>query len=497
MAWGFYGRRAELERLKTIFARGRWFFCKISGRRRIGKTALVQEAMKATGRRDVFYVQVPDSGPAGILSAVSDQMETFEIDRQRFPPPTNLKGFARFVSSMARAGYVVALDEFQYFHGRHIREFCSHLQAEVDKLSAEAATVRGGLVVLGSIHTEMKALLEDRNAPLYNRTTDDIELTHLDFSAIGEIFRAHSDFSPQRLLFFWTLFEGVPKFYRDCYEQGVLGKKRDEVLRAMFFDSSSPLRTEADNWFLREFRGRYDVVLKFIARHPGCNHAEIMAHVRESSPDRHGQVAGYIKILIERVRVIERRLPIFARPGTPKGKYYLADNFLRTWLAALAGPVSAINFRPVDDLVADADRRVADAEGHCFEDLVSELYEERSRRALPGFNLTSRIEGYWNAKDTEIDLVALDERAKRIRFGFCKREEDRVLSEIADGEAHIERFLQAFGKYRTWEREIVGLAPVLGPRTREKLAARAWLAEDVGDLMKGLLPDPYLIAGSG
>ena len=35
-AWKFCGRHVELEELTEIVARGRWFFVKISGRRRIG-----------------------------------------------------------------------------------------------------------------------------------------------------------------------------------------------------------------------------------------------------------------------------------------------------------------------------------------------------------------------------------------------------------------------------------------------------------------------------
>jgi uncharacterized protein len=41
--WGFYGRQQELEALESILRRGRWFFVKITGRRRIGKTSLVQK----------------------------------------------------------------------------------------------------------------------------------------------------------------------------------------------------------------------------------------------------------------------------------------------------------------------------------------------------------------------------------------------------------------------------------------------------------------------
>jgi hypothetical protein len=133
--------------------------------------------------------------------------------------------------------------------------------------------VTGGLLVLGSIHTEMQALLADKRAPLFNRTTDEIELSHLDIASLVAMLRHHTELTAPRLLSLWALFEGVPKFYRDCFEQGVLGAGRRELVRKMFFLSSSPLRSEADNWFLKELRGRYDLVLKHIARHEGCTHS--------------------------------------------------------------------------------------------------------------------------------------------------------------------------------------------------------------------------------
>ena len=74
---------------------------------------------------------------------------------------------------MAEAGYILILDEFQYFNRKGYEDFCSYMQASVDRLAAKADRVTGGLIVLGSIHTEMVALLEDRTAPLYNRVTDD------------------------------------------------------------------------------------------------------------------------------------------------------------------------------------------------------------------------------------------------------------------------------------------------------------------------------------
>ena len=43
--WQFYGRTTELDELSAILCRQRWFFAKITGRRRIGKATLIQQAV--------------------------------------------------------------------------------------------------------------------------------------------------------------------------------------------------------------------------------------------------------------------------------------------------------------------------------------------------------------------------------------------------------------------------------------------------------------------
>lgn len=100
MSWGFYGRSAELTRLRDILGRNPWFFVKVTGRRRIGKTSLIQQALH--GDRRVFYVQVPDSGPVGVLSAFADAMDTFEIPSAKFTRPSMLAELARSDGALAR-----------------------------------------------------------------------------------------------------------------------------------------------------------------------------------------------------------------------------------------------------------------------------------------------------------------------------------------------------------------------------------------------------------
>ena len=483
MNWQFYGRRDELSQLGCILDRGRWFFAKVTGRRRIGKTSLIHRVLATSGRNQVLYLQVPDSDAAGVLSAAAEFYAMFDIGE---PPPRTLSGLAESLAGLMRRGYVVAIDEFQYFNRQALFEFNSHLQFQIDNLARDAGDVTGGLIVLGSIHADMAALLEDRSAPLFNRLTDQIDLRHLDLASVLEILREHADDDPERLLLFWNLFEGVPKFYRDCFEQGMMKADRRLLIERMFFLSSSPLRTEADNWFLRELRGRYDTILKYVATHPGCSNAEIVAHFSQLGETQSSPVAAYVRILTERYGMIERLQPVFAPARARSGRYYVRDNFLRSWLAALATPTASVNFRPLPTLLDDADRRLHIAEGQGFERLVRSLYEERSRKGLGDFNLTSHVAGFWDRKGTEIDLVALDEGRQIVRFGTSKRNAERLPGDMTRFEQHIDRFLSQKKHLQEWTVQKVALAPRITPELRDALLRRGCLSEDLADLCRGL-----------
>ena len=193
-----------------------------------------------------------------------------------------------------------------------------------------------------------------------------------------------------------------------------------------------------------------------------------------------------MKVLSERYQLIEKKLPAFAAPRARRTRYYLADNFLRAWLAALAGPVAALNFRPVDQLVADADRRLHEVEGRAFEKLVGVLYEERSRKGVGDFPLTERVRGYWDRDDTEIDLVALNETAEVIRVGSCKRAAEELVRGVAVFDGHVRRFLEQFPPYARWRVERVSLAPRIPEAIRRALAGHGHLVQDLTDLISPL-----------
>lgn len=64
-SWSFYGREAEIAALSEILDARRFFFLRVSGRRRIGKTTLVLHTLRRSLRERIAYIQVPDADPAG------------------------------------------------------------------------------------------------------------------------------------------------------------------------------------------------------------------------------------------------------------------------------------------------------------------------------------------------------------------------------------------------------------------------------------------------
>ena len=83
-------------------------------------------------------------------------------------------------------------------------------------------------------------------------------------------------------------------------------------------------------------------------------------------------------------------------------------------------------------MALQADQRLMTAEGYGLERLVGKLYEERGCLGLGDFSLSARIQGWWDSRDTEIDLVALDEPSQRLRLGSCKRSEQALVKDLAN-----------------------------------------------------------------
>lgn len=495
--WSFYGRDRPLAELRKIVNKSRWFFCRISGRRRIGKTSLLKELAlgDAALSRRLLYLQVPDSDERDVAASFRRQ-----LDESEFPGASTLAPAVKDFASMAKAigtacrkGMVVVLDEFQYFTRAKMYSFNSLLQAEVDELRFDNLK-QGGLFVLGSLQSEMNALLEDKAAPLYGRITNRLDLDHWDFEDLLDVFSSQEVRSPSQWLTLWTFFEGVPKFYHDAYVQGLFQVPAplftEELLKVMFLSSSSPLSEEADTWFLRELRGKAVSVLHYLSEHPGCSHGDLVAALND--PSEPSALGSILLRLVNNYRMVDKLHPIFSESKSRNARYYIADNFLQAWLAVAKPAREAARLKPMDKAVLLAIPRLHGLEGFAFEKLIRKLHVECSQKGKGDFELTSLSLGYWNrvknsGQSIEIDLVALDETNKRIRFGSCKRSDSaHDGAALAKFERHVEGFLNAkeYKHLQTWKHEKVLFSPIFSEDSRYALQSKGFDCRDLNDFAK-------------
>ena len=501
--WEFYGRREELGSVLEQMRRDRWFFGAIHGRRRIGKTALVQQALSTlaadeANARPALLVQLPDSNAADLAAVFRNAVREAGLgsrldggDRIR-----NLPDVAAAVGALCAEGTIVALDEFQICHRGPLSALPSLLQGQVDRLQDRGRA--GGLIVLGSVQTEMEALLEDRKAPLFGRTTFRISLGPWDLRTIFEVCGKHGAVIPARCLTLWTLFGGIPKYWRHFAETDGLNAIPDwagwatELCARLFLRSDALLREEGEALMGRELRRTYLAIFRTLAERRVCSHAEL----KEALPDQ-TSLGPYLKTLTRDLRLIDRELPVFSHDSSRRARYVVADPFLCAWLAALQPACQAARISPVVEVASRLLPRLRVQEGHAFERMVRDATEEASQAGGSDFPLTDRVRGYWNRPRAvpgavEIDLVAWNEDDRRVRFGSCKRDPDRHdAGSLRAFRDHVDRFLSTGEgrRFRDWRREFTLFSPRFSEGRRTNLEAEGWICRDLDDFRRLLLED--------
>lgn len=474
--WSFYGRAEQVGQIDAILARGHWFMCSLQGRRRIGKSELLRHVLASKPGLRSIWCQLPDGQEAHAVAALKAALAVSEDANvaARAPAVTDFASFARVVADLCRDGFVVVLDEFQFLCRPALHPLASFLQEQVDRLRN---TLTGGLFVLGSLQTEMEAVLADRNAPLFGRRTHSIELTHWDFADLVQLYRAQGVESPSQWLTLWSLFEGVPKYYKDAHDYGVLEMPTegflDAALARMFLDKGSAVRVEADTWLLKELKGRNLAIVDFIARNPGKYSGDIVAGVAAQGENLRVNLGH----LVDRFKVVTHLQPIFAGTGSRSSRYYLADNFTQAWFAFGKPLVGLGELAAPDRALAQVRPTVFVHEGYSFEKLVRGLHAECSRKSVD-FPLDV-LSGFWNKarlveRSIELDLVAVDRERRHVRFGSCKRSAAIHAGTLGDFEKHIHAFLLTLeGKpLRDYQIERMLFAPEFKPDERAALEAK-------------------------
>lgn len=402
----FANRRRELAVLQGFWDARRAQCIPITGRRRVGKTSLVEQF--ALGKRVVYYrcqlrpsaEQVPLFG-AALAEASADPLDRAE-------PPRSWAGVFALIERLTRSGrLLLVLDEVPYWVARD-ESLPSLLQNWWDAAGRHLDVM---LVLCGSAVQMMERLLTGA-APLAGCVTGRLPVRPFDFREAAEVL---SFADPADTLAAYGILGGVP-LYLSLFEPH--RSLRDNVARHIA-SPSARLYVEPEAVFAAD-HSSYDRAQAMAVLRTMASGEPHWSKIQQKSGVPVGSLPRLMEVLTGDLGLVQRLLPITEsrESRTYRTRYVLTDNFFRFWFRFIEPNRGTIEFgggeRLADSIVAS----LPDYLGPPFEAVCRDwvrLALAQGVLAAPAVRV-----GTWWAANEEVDVVGLDAAGRVALAGECK-----------------------------------------------------------------------------
>ncbi|MFD5318100.1 ATP-binding protein [Streptomyces sp. NPDC127098] len=406
---GFVGRHHELAALDRVLKRvkaggragrpGRAVL--IRGRRRVGKSRLVEEFIERSGLPSLYFTASALPSTRADLDmfaqalAASDLPGAAPVDQPLGSWDTAFRLLALAVPQDSPA--IVVLDEMPYLI-QNDEGFEGTLQKAFDRELSRRPIL---LLCVGS-DLAMMERLNDYDRPFHQRGTE-LVVPPLNPADIADLLGL-----PAAEAFDAYLVTGGLPLVLEEFEPGM---SLFDHLEDVVTNPVSATLVSAELSLAAEFptEAQARVVLRAIGSGERT-HALISRAAGDMAPS---SLSRALRLLIDK-RVVEAATPLSVRPSK-ETRYAVADPYLRFWLAFLGPYLSEIERRR-GDLVLDRIRRSWTTwRGRAIEPVVREALFRMREGGLP--EGSGAVGGYWTrTNDPEIDIVAADRGpvAKRV-----------------------------------------------------------------------------------
>ncbi|MDZ5811987.1 ATP-binding protein [Halorubrum sp. AD140] len=389
----FVNREDELSRLHGCYESDDAEMVVIFGRRRLGKTQLVQHSLSDCDDAVVYQATETTS---------QIQLDEFvDAASEPFPGITQIKqNWEALLGYLGDQDAIVVLDEFPY-----LIDADESLPSVIQRLwDQRLQNTSGTFILVGSSISMMEEATLLGNSPLYGRFTERLDLRPLDFAAAQEF--VPDEYSPEERIFTWGIFGGVP-YYLDGVD---LGRDLGTVLTEEVLSQKGYLHNEPEYVLRTELTdpNRYFAILTAIAAGKTTSNEIAQAIGIDGK-----QISTYTQKL-ERLRLIEREVPITEEKAkSRRGRYRILDPLFRFWFRFVYGKED--RYERLGENAYDA---VIEPELPKF---VSHEFERLCQDALPSLypNETFLDLGRWWYKEHEVDVVGFTTDGT-IVVGECK-----------------------------------------------------------------------------
>ena len=407
----FIGRERELNSLEKLYASDKFEFAVIYGRRRVGKTALINHFIR--NKKAIYFMGV-ESNDKQNLENFSKNILEYGVGIQADTAFLSFQAALEYVFQLAeKERLILAIDEYPYV-ARSSRSLASTLQLLIDKYKENSKLM---LILCGSSMSYMEDHVLAYKAPLYGRRTAQMKMQPFDFADACRYFK---NFSDEDKALIYGIVGGTPQYLLQMDDKLSI----EENIKNTFLNPTSSLFEEPENLLKQEVRepALYNAIITAIAT-GSARMAEISTKVGAET----SVCAAYLKNLLA-LGLVQKETP-YGEKASRKSIYAIDDNMFRFWYRFVPENYSIISRGASDIAYKRMEPHLSDYMGKVFEEICKQYLW---KLLLKGQSPVEFGElGRWWGTDpfthsqTEIDIMGEQDKNTAL-FGECKWTNERV-----------------------------------------------------------------------
>lgn len=394
----FIGRERELKKLNTLYGSNQFEFVVFYGRRRVGKTTLINEFIN--DKNSIYYMAVEGTKKENLQGFSKALFSNTGIE-SHFPEFSDFAKLLDYIDSLCDKNerLIIAIDEFSYLASSY-PAISSMIQSHIDQCWKNSKLF---LILCGSSMSFMEEQVLGYKSPLYGRRTAQFKIhpfSYFEFRPMLE------KFSSEEQAILYGVTGGIPE-YLSRIDSSL---SMDENIINLFFDESGRLFDEPSNLLKQELKepATYHSIISAIA-----SGASRMNEIATKTGLETSGCSNQISSLIT-LGIVSKEVPVTENASSKKTLYHLDDNMFLFWYRFVRPNLSSI-IRGIGETIYKTLVRpqLNDFMGSVFEEICQQyLYLPDIYTALP-FPIGNSGRWWGNnpvkKRQEEIDIMSVQE----------------------------------------------------------------------------------------
>lgn len=407
----FIGREKEIRALERLYQSDKFEFVVIYGRRRVGKTALINHFID--GKKAIYFMGV-ESNEKQNLENFSKSIIEYSSGIQTETSFSSYQSALEYVFKLSENERVIlVVDEYPYV-ARSSKSLATTLQMLIDKSKDHSKLM---LILCGSSMSYMEDHVLAYKAPLYGRRTAQMKIMPFDFE---ECCTYLDRFSDEDKAYIYGIVGGTPQYLLQIDDKlSVEDNIKNTYLNPMSFLYEEPL-----NLLKQEVRepAIYNAIITAVA----TGHSK-MSEISTKAGESTTVCSGYLKNLID-LGIIKKETP-YGEKASKKTIYSIEDNMFYFWYRFVLDNSSAIARGAVNLVYKKVETQRNDYMGRIFEEICAQYLWKMLLDGNAAIEFTSL--GRWWGNDprkkmqVEIDIMGEQDSTSAI-FAECKWRNENV-----------------------------------------------------------------------